>query len=67
MSQIELPTYRGPHSPLDLIVVEIIFGCLFEVFQCISQATGTDTLAGNDTQPRKKMHQPSLKKILVPR
>jgi hypothetical protein len=51
MSQIELPTYRGPHSPLDLIVVEIIFGRLFEVFQRISQTTGTDTLAGNDTQP----------------
>jgi hypothetical protein len=32
MSQIELPPYREPHSPLDLIVVEIIFGRLFEAF-----------------------------------
>jgi hypothetical protein len=29
MTQIELPLYRGPRSPLDLVVVEIIFGHLF--------------------------------------
>jgi hypothetical protein len=28
MTQIELPSYRGPRSPLDLVAVEIIFGCL---------------------------------------
>jgi hypothetical protein len=67
MTQIELPPYRGPHNPLDLIVVGIIFGHLFETFQRISQATGTGTSPGDDTQPQKKMRQPSLKKILVPR
>jgi hypothetical protein len=29
---IELPPYRGPQSPLDLVDVEHIFGCLFEAF-----------------------------------
>jgi hypothetical protein len=29
---IELPPYRGPRSPLDIVVVEHIFGCLFEAF-----------------------------------
>jgi hypothetical protein len=67
MTQIELPPYRGPHSPLDLVAIEIIFGRLFEVFQHTTQATGTATSAGDDIQPQKKMCPPSLKKILVPR
>jgi hypothetical protein len=32
MSQIKFPPYRGPRSPLDLIVVEIIFRRPFEAF-----------------------------------
>jgi hypothetical protein len=28
----ELPPYHGPQSPLNLVDVEHIFGCLFEVF-----------------------------------
>jgi hypothetical protein len=67
MTQIELPPYRRPRNPLDLIAVDVIFGYLFEVFQRISQATGTSTSASADTQPWKKMRQPSLKKILGPR
>jgi hypothetical protein len=65
MTQIELPPYRRPRSPLDLIIVEIIFGHLFETYRCISQATGTGTSTGDDIQPRKKMCQPLLKKIIV--
>jgi hypothetical protein len=55
MIQIELPPYRGPHSPLDLVIVEIIFGHLFEAFRRVSQAAGTGTSAGDDIPPRKKM------------
>jgi hypothetical protein len=29
---IELPPYRGPQSPLDIVVAEHIFGHLFEAF-----------------------------------
>jgi hypothetical protein len=32
MTQIELPPYRGPRSPLDVDAIEIIFGHIFEVF-----------------------------------
>jgi hypothetical protein len=32
MTQVELPPYHGPHSPLDLVVIEIIFARLFEIF-----------------------------------
>jgi hypothetical protein len=48
MTQIELPPYHRLQSPLDLITVEIIFGCLFEAFQHASQAVGTGTSAGDD-------------------
>jgi hypothetical protein len=36
MTQIELPSYRGPQSPLDLVPIEIIFGRLFKTFLCTS-------------------------------
>jgi hypothetical protein len=32
MTQIELHPYREPRSPLDLVDVEIIFGCLLKPF-----------------------------------
>jgi hypothetical protein len=32
MTQIELPPYRGPTSPLDLVAIEIVFVHLFEAF-----------------------------------
>jgi hypothetical protein len=32
MTQIEIPLYCGPRSPLDLVAVEIIFGRLFVAF-----------------------------------
>jgi hypothetical protein len=32
MSQIEIPPYRGPRNPLDLVAIEINFGRKFEVF-----------------------------------
>jgi hypothetical protein len=67
MIQIELPPYRGPRSLLDLIIVDITFGRLFEAFRRISQATITGTSVDDDIQPRKKMHLPSLKKVLMPR
>jgi hypothetical protein len=33
---IELPPYREPQSPLGLVVVDHIFGCLFEAFRLAS-------------------------------
>jgi hypothetical protein len=55
MIQIEHSPYRGPRSPLHLVAIEIIFGCLFEAFRHISQATGTGISVGDDIPPWKKM------------
>jgi hypothetical protein len=54
MIQIELPPYCRPRSPLDLVAIEIIFRRLFEAFRRTSQAIGTGSSAGGDTQPLKK-------------
>jgi hypothetical protein len=32
-THIELHSYCGPRSPLDLVAIEIVFGRLFEAFQ----------------------------------
>jgi hypothetical protein len=64
MTQIELPPYHGPHSPLDLVTVEIVFGRIFEVFRHISQAAAA---ADDNDRPTKRSCQPSLRKVLVPR
>jgi hypothetical protein len=49
MTQIELPPYRRSRSPLDLVVVEIIIGCLFKAFRHASQAAGPGTSAEGAT------------------
>jgi hypothetical protein len=54
MTQIELPPYCRPWSPLDLVTIEIIFRHLFEAFRRTSQAIGTGSSTGFDTQPLKK-------------
>jgi hypothetical protein len=45
---IELPPYREPRSPLDIVVVEHLFGRLFEAFRHIFQAMRIDAPAGDD-------------------
>jgi hypothetical protein len=32
MTQFELPPYRGPCSPVNLVAIEIVFGRVFEAF-----------------------------------
>jgi hypothetical protein len=66
MIQVELPPYRGPHNPLDLVAIEIIFGRIFKAFRQISQATTADATAIDDDKALKRMHHPSLKKVCVP-
>jgi hypothetical protein len=67
MTQVALPLYHGPRSPLDLVAIKIIFGHIFEVFRCISQATTAGAMTTDDDRPPKRSHQPSLRKLLVPR
>jgi hypothetical protein len=64
---IELCPYRGPRSPLDLVDVEHIFGCLFEAFRFASQAVRTDTSASEDAQSSKRTRAPTLKRMIVPK
>jgi hypothetical protein len=37
MIQVELSPYHGPHSPLDLVALEIVFGRMFEAFHRVSR------------------------------
>jgi hypothetical protein len=48
------PSYHGSHNRLNLVLVNLAFGCLFEAFQHISHAIRTDATARADTQPAKK-------------
>jgi hypothetical protein len=50
MTQVELPSYHGPRSPLDLVAIAIIFRRIFEAFRHISQATASDTLVDDNTR-----------------
>jgi hypothetical protein len=45
---MELPPYLSPQNPLNLVVVEHIFGRLFEAFRQVSQAARTGTSAGDN-------------------
>jgi hypothetical protein len=63
----ELPSYHGSRNQLNLVLVNLAFGRLFEAFQHISQAIRTDATAGADTQPAKKTRAPTMRRILVPR
>jgi hypothetical protein len=63
----ELPSYHGSRNQLNLVSVNLAFGRLFEAFQHISQAIGTDATVVADTQPAKKTRAPSMRRILTPR
>jgi hypothetical protein len=63
----ELPSYHGSRSQLNLVLVNLAFGRLFEAFQHISQAVRTDATARADTQPAKKTRAPSMRRILAPK
>jgi hypothetical protein len=65
MTQVELPSYHRPHSPMDLVAIEFIFGRIFEAFQQISQAATTGAASASDNKALKRFHRPLLKKALV--
>jgi hypothetical protein len=63
----ELFPHHVPRSPLGLVAVKVVFGRLFEAFQCLTQAARTDTSAGADTQPVKRLWAPPMRRMLAPR
>jgi hypothetical protein len=66
MSQVELPPYHGPHSPLDLVAIETIFGCIFEAFRQIYQFPVVADASIDASRLMKRVHHLSLKKALMP-
>jgi hypothetical protein len=67
MTQVELPPYCGPCSPLDLLAIENIFGHIFEAFKQMPQAAAAGAVPVADNKPLKRGRCPPLKKVLVPR
>jgi hypothetical protein len=68
MTQVVHPPCRGPHSLLDLIAIEIVFGRIFEAFRQMSHAAAAGAApAANDNTFQKRHHQIPLKKTLTPR
>jgi hypothetical protein len=67
-TQIELPPYRGPRSPLDLTPLEIVFVRKFEAFRWVLQAK-TDVAAapirGDNHLPKRTHRVSTAKKIAV--
>jgi hypothetical protein len=71
MSQVELPPYRGPHSPLDLVALEIVFAHMFWAFHRVSQAKSVDAIpmpADDDKPLQKRQHRvPLVRKMQAPK
>jgi hypothetical protein len=63
----ELFPHHAPRRSLGLVVARLIFRRLFEAFQCLTQAARTDTSAGADTQPAKRLWVPPMRRMLAPR
>jgi hypothetical protein len=63
MFEVKLPPFHRPRSPLDLVVVKIVFGCLVEAFHQISLATNANVApADDDKHPQKRRHWVSIVK-----
>jgi hypothetical protein len=67
MSQVELPPYHGPCSPLNLGAIKIIFGCIFEAFQQLSQAAAIGAVAIDVDKPMKRVRHLPIRKALLSR
>jgi hypothetical protein len=67
MSQVELPPYHGPRSPLDLVAIKIIFGRIFEAFRQVSQVASAGVAAIEVDKPMKRAGHLPIRKALVTR
>jgi hypothetical protein len=64
---IELFPHHAPQRSLSLVAARLFFWRLFEVFQCLAQAARTNTSAGANTQPTKRLRVLPMRRMLVPR
>jgi hypothetical protein len=63
----KLLPHHVPRSHLGLVVVKLVFGRLFEAFQHPSQTAKTETSAGADTQPAKRVRVSPIRRMLASR
>jgi hypothetical protein len=63
----ELFPHHAPQHSLGLVAVKLVFGRLFEAFQHLTQDVRTDTSAGADTQPAKRLRVLPMRRMLTPR
>jgi hypothetical protein len=54
ITQVKLPPYHGPRSPLDLVASEIVFRCIFEAFHQMSQDGSAAIESTDDAKPAQK-------------
>jgi hypothetical protein len=54
MTQVKLPPYHGPCIPLDVVAIEIVFGCIFEAFLTNVSAATTDAAPNINNKLLKK-------------
>jgi hypothetical protein len=62
----ELFPHHAPRHSLGLVTIKLVFRCLFEAFQCLTQAVRTDTSAGADTQLAKRLRASPMRRMLAP-
>jgi hypothetical protein len=62
----ELFPHHAPRCSLGLVAARPFFWRLFEAFQCFTQAARTDTSAGANTQPAKRLRAPPMRRMLMP-
>jgi hypothetical protein len=63
----ELFPHHAPRCPSCLVAVKLIFGCLFEALQHLTQAVAINTSAGADAQPAKKLRALPMRRMLAPK
>jgi hypothetical protein len=63
----ELFSHHAPHCSLGLVTVKLIFGCLFEALQRLTQTAKINTSARTDTQPAKGLWALPMRRMLTPK
>jgi hypothetical protein len=61
----ELFPHYAPRCSLGLVATRLVFWCLFEAFQRLTQAARTDTSAKADTQPAKRHRTSPIRRMLT--
>jgi hypothetical protein len=63
----ELFPHHAPHCSLGLVAVKLIFECLFEALQRLTQTAKINTSARADTQPAKRLWALPMRRMLTPK